>query len=72
MYYQNVLILCGIGVAALALIGPAAAQTAVSREKVEALEAQINALQQELKSIKAKVNRAGSTIFDRAISGISA
>src|SRR5438132_5461650 len=45
------------GVAAFVFVGPAIAQT-VSKEKIDALEAQINALQQELRAVKSKVNSA--------------
>jgi phosphate-selective porin OprO/OprP len=45
-------------VAAVCAVGPASAQSSISRDKVEALEAQINALQQELRDLKGKVNKA--------------
>src|SRR5215470_17891693 len=57
MFSHKMQLLCAAGIAAIAVVGPASAQT-VSRDKVDALEAQINALQQELKAIKGKVNNA--------------
>ena len=45
----------------LATVGPAIAQPTISREKVDALEAQINALQQELRDLKGKVNKTEQT-----------
>src|SRR5437879_6108701 len=54
-------LLCAAGVAALMSVGPAGAQTTAPRDKIEAMEAQINALQQELKAIKGKVNNAKKT-----------
>src|SRR5215468_8811810 len=68
---------CATSVAAIAAVEPASAQSTVSRDKVEAveaqinapvsrnkletLEAQINALQQELRDLKGKVNKAEQT-----------
>ena len=40
---------CATSVAAICAVGPASAQSAVSRDKVDALEAQLSALQQELR-----------------------
>jgi len=58
-------LLCAVSVVALAAVGvavrPASAQSTVSRDKVDALEAQINALQQELRDLKGKVNKAEQT-----------
>src|SRR5215831_14940448 len=64
---------CATSAAAIAVVGPATAQSTVSgdkveaveaqinapvsRNKLEALEAQINALQQELRDLKGKVNK---------------
>jgi phosphate-selective porin OprO and OprP len=52
---------CAASVAAIATAGPAGAQSTISRDKVEALEAQINALQQELRDLKGKVSKAEQT-----------
>jgi len=52
---------CATSVAAICAVGPASAQSTVSREKVDALEAQINALQQELRDLNGKVNKAEKT-----------
>jgi phosphate-selective porin OprO/OprP len=50
---------CAASVAAIAAAGPANAQSVtVSRDKMDALEAQINALQQELRDLKGKVGKA--------------
>jgi hypothetical protein len=54
-------LLCAAIVLALAAVGPASAQSTVSRDKVDSLEAQINALQQELHALKGKVNKAEET-----------
>ena len=54
-------LLCAASVLALAAVGPASAQSTVSRDKVDSLEAQINALQQELHALKGKVNKAEET-----------
>src|SRR5437764_5965967 len=50
--------LCAASVAAIISVGPALAQSGVSHDKIEAMEAQINALQQELRAVKSKVNNA--------------
>ena len=68
---------CAASAAAIAVVGPASAQSTVSgdkveaveaqinapvsRNKLEALEAQINALQQELRDLKGKVNKTEQT-----------
>jgi phosphate-selective porin OprO and OprP len=44
--------------ASLVLAGAADAQTTISRDKVDALEAQISSMQQELRALKGKVNNA--------------
>jgi hypothetical protein len=60
-------LLCAVSVVVLAAVGPlavvrpASAQSTVSRDRVDALEAQINALQQELRDLKGKVNKAEQT-----------
>src|SRR3954449_7259941 len=54
-------LLCAASVAAIMLAGPALAQTSVSHDKIDAMEAQINALQQELRAVKNKVNSAEKT-----------
>jgi len=47
-----------VGLTVIAAIGPASAQSTISRDKIEVLEAEINALQKELHALKNKVNRA--------------
>jgi phosphate-selective porin OprO and OprP len=47
--------LCAVGLSTAAAIGPAGAQSAVSPDKLEALEAQIAALQQEVRALKKKM-----------------
>src|SRR6266567_4929991 len=58
MSSQKFQLLCAASVAAIISVGPALAQTSVSQDKIEAMEAQINALQQELRAVKSKVNNA--------------
>ena len=61
MSSQKFQLLCTASVAAIIWVGPATAQTNVPRDRIEAMEAQINALQQELKAVKGKVNSAERT-----------
>ncbi len=61
MSSQKFQLLCAASVAAIISVGPALAQTSVSHDKIDAMEAQINALQQELRAVKSKVNNAEKT-----------
>jgi phosphate-selective porin OprO/OprP len=61
MSSQKFQLLCSASVAAIISVGPALAQTSVSHDKIDAMEAQINALQQELRAVKSKVNNAEKT-----------
>jgi phosphate-selective porin OprO/OprP len=60
MTRQKLHLLCAVSLAAIAAVGPASAQT-VSKDKIDAMEEQIAALQRELKSIKSKVNTTEKT-----------
>jgi phosphate-selective porin OprO and OprP len=51
-------LVCAVGVSTIAATGSAGAQSAVSQDKLEALEAQIAALQQEVRALKKKVSSA--------------
>ena len=55
---QRIQFLCAVSLGAVAAIGPANAQSTVSQDKLEALEAQIIALQQEVRALKKKQNSA--------------
>jgi hypothetical protein len=45
----------------IAAVGPANAQSTLSRDEMNALKAQINALQQEVRELRGKVNKAEQT-----------
>ena len=52
---------CAAGIVVIAAVGPANAQSSPSRDEMDALKAQINALQQELHELRGKVNKAEQT-----------
>ena len=61
MSTQKLRLFCAIIIVVMAIVEPASAQSSLSRDEMDALKAQINALQQEVRELRGKVNKAEQT-----------